>query len=483
MTSVIRKITSIVGLPVILLGAQCVAAQGVGESDEVTAAIEAAKKAPRNQGLNLAAGNALKNAGRFAESIPYFMKGGNAGNLGAAEAAYYLYDFDAARTYLDKYTDKRTAAQEERDTNYSYGLNTEPIDWAEYLSDRIDLGRSMLDRVEKIQIIDSVNVPAEEFFDFIRIARSAGSLQGEDVVERVITDADLARLGLSDIVAPAYVTESGDDMIWTGGDAEGATVMFESSRLSDGTWDTPQRLFDYSSVFGNSNGTGVAYPFLMADGVTLYFAADGEESLGNLDIFISRRDENGFLQPSNIGMPYNSPYNDYLYAIDEQNGVGWWVTDRNGIPDKVTVYTFLPQELRNNYASDSPRLADYAKVTSIADTWAPGADYTDIRRRIQYVAESRRQSVANDFDFALPDGRVMHRLSDFRSAMARSAMQDYLRERKAVEAAAAELEAMRRRYAAGDRSVSGDILNAERRLEADRRTLVELSNQVVSMEM
>jgi len=30
----------------------------------------------------------------------------------------------------------------------------------------------------------------------------------------------------------------------------------------------------------------VAYPFLMADGVSLYFAADGEESLGGLDIFI-----------------------------------------------------------------------------------------------------------------------------------------------------------------------------------------------------
>ncbi len=54
---------------------------------EVTAAVEAAKKAPRNQALNRAAGDALKGAGRYAESISYYMKGGNAGNLGAAEAS------------------------------------------------------------------------------------------------------------------------------------------------------------------------------------------------------------------------------------------------------------------------------------------------------------------------------------------------------------------------------------------------------------
>lgn len=483
MTSFIRKIFALSALSVSLSGVQSVSAQVAAEADDITVAIEAAKKAPRNQALNLAAGNALKEAGRFAESIPYYMKGGNAGNLGAAEASYYLYDFESARTYLDKYIDKRSAAEEAKDTNYSYGLNTEPIDWAEYLSARIDLGRSMLDRVEKIQIIDSVNVPAEEFFDFIRIARSAGSLQGEDVVERVISDADLDRLGLTDIIAPAYLTEDGDDMIWTGGDADGGTAMFESSRLSDGSWDTPQRLFDYASIFGNTNGTGVSYPFLMADGVTLYFAADGEESLGNLDIFISRRDEKGFLQPSNIGMPYNSPYNDYLYAIDEQNGVGWWVTDRNGIPDKVTVYTFIPQDLRNNYAADAPRLADYARVSSIADTWVPGADYTEIKRRIERVMEARRRSPVNDFDFALPDGRVLHRLSDFRSNMARTAMQEYLKERETVVKSAADLEALRRRYAAGDRSVTPEILKAERRLESDRKSLLELSNQVVSMEM
>lgn len=483
MKSYIRKILVFVGLPVLLVAVQFIFAPVAEGADDIAATLEAAKKAPRNQALNLAAGNALKDAGRYAESIPYFMKGGNAGNLGAAEASYYLYDFEAARTYLDKYIEKRTAAEAAKDVNYSYGLNTEPVDWADYLSGRIDLGRSMLDRVEMIQIIDSVNVPVDKFFSFIKLARGAGALRGEDIVERVINDSALDSLGLTDIISPAYITEMGDDMIWTGGDANGSTVMFESSRLADGSWDTPQRLFDYESIFGNCNGSGVSYPFLMSDGVTLYFAADGEESLGNLDIFISRRDEDGFLQPSNIGMPYNSPYNDYMYAVDEQNGTGWWATDRNCIPGMVTIYTFIPQELRNNYPADDPNLIQYAKVTSTAATLNPDADYSNVLRRMDRVTNAQQIAYVNEFDFAMPDGRVLHRLSDFRSAMARKAMREYLNKVKAVDKAADDLDALRRRYAGGDRSVANEILNAERSLEADRKSLLDLSNQVVSMEL
>lgn len=80
-----------------------VASPLVMAQDPVADAVEAAKGAPRNQGLNRAAGDALKEAGRYAEAIQFYMKGGNLGNLGAAEAAYYMYDFEGARNYLDKY--------------------------------------------------------------------------------------------------------------------------------------------------------------------------------------------------------------------------------------------------------------------------------------------------------------------------------------------------------------------------------------------
>ncbi len=457
----------------------CVVHAG-GNVDE---AVAAAKKAPRNQALNLAAGDALKDAGRYSESIPFYMKGGNTGNLGAAEAAYYLYDFESARDYLDKYLEKRTKAEEEADNKFAGTSTGEPMDWTEYLGSRISIGRSMLDRVEKIEIIDSINVPADAFFSYIKLARSAGSLVGTETIEQIIGKKEMDALGIDDIMQPAFVDERGDEMIWVGSDSIGSSVMVESFRLSDGSWDEPSKLFDYGEVFGNSAGSWVDYPFLLNDGVTLYFASDGDESLGQLDIFMTRRDDGRFLQPSNIGMPYNSPYNDYLYAIDEETGTGWWVSDRNQIKDSVTIYMFIPKEIRENYPVDTPSLTSYARVSSIADTWQNDKDYDRIRKAVAGAGERRRTGSTAGFDFQLPDGRVIHRISDLHAPMARTAMQKYIVEEQEVSALRQRLATMRDEYAKGDRMQGGEILRLEKELEQRSAGLQSLANEVITLEM
>ena len=55
---------------------------------------------------------------------------------------------------------------------FSYGNGDETLDWTDYLRSRIDLGRSMLDRVEKIQIVDSINVPADQFSNLSNLPRA-----------------------------------------------------------------------------------------------------------------------------------------------------------------------------------------------------------------------------------------------------------------------------------------------------------------------
>ncbi|MDE6325712.1 MAG: hypothetical protein K2M02_06035, partial [Duncaniella sp.] len=281
----------------------------------------------------------------------------------------------------------------------------------------------------------------------------------------------------------AYVSESGDDIIWVGSDADGEkSVMFESVKLVDGNWDKPVKLFDYSSIFGENSGSWIDFPFLMSDGVTLYFAADGDSSLGGLDIFISRRDEDGFLQPSNIGMPYNSPANDYLYAIDEVTGTGWWVTDRNGLTDSVTIYTFIPQDLRINYPVDTEGLVDFARVSSIKDTWESDDDFSDIRSRIAAIGENKRNIGKDEFEFAMPGGKIYTSLDDFARRQGREAMERYLDARKKYTDKRTRLADLRQSYRDGDTAVSSEIKSLESQLENDRRELRRLSNEVVKME-
>ncbi len=469
-------------LPLALLCS--LAIPSVAVADTADEAVEAAKAAPRNRQLQREAGDALKDAGRYKEAITYYLKADNAGNLGAAEAAFYLYDFAQAGEYLDRYLAKRTKAEAAADMDFSYRPDDDPMDWTDYLGSRIELGASMLDRVEKVQIIDSINVPADRFFEFVRLARSAGHLTGDDVVNKIIGPAGLAGLGLADISAPAYVTESGDEVVWTGADANGNARIYESVRLADGTWDDPVPLFDYASIFGTTEGQWLTAPFLMNDGVTLYFGADGAESLGGLDIFITRRDDDGFLQPSNIGMPFNSPFNDYLYAIDEETGTGWWATDRNRLTDSVTVYTFIPSEIRVNYPVDTPDLTSYARVASIAATLEPGADHSRLLRRIASADFGASDSrTADEFAFALPDGRIVRRVSDLRSNLARNAMTEYRKALADHEATVRKLQSLRAEYAGGNRSVADEIMRLEAASERDRALLLDLSNSVVNAEM
>lgn len=456
-------------------------AQEAETYDAVAEALAAAKKAPRNRVAQRAAGDALFNAGRYHEAIDYYLKADNSGNLGAAQAAFRLYDFEDARTYLSKYLAKRTAA--ERDRDIAMGING--IDPAEYLSGKITLGDDMLGRVERIHVIDSINVPADNFFSWMRLAASSGTIVGSDVIEQAVPKGFIKKDEY--IVTPGYLTEGIDRLLWAKADTTDNVKLYESFRLVDGTWDAPKELFSHASLFdGDAEGSFVGHPFLMADGSTLYFSADGDRSLGGLDIFMSRSDERGFLQPSNLGMPYNSPFDDYMLVIDEETGAGWWASDRNQLEDSVTIYTFVPAEIRVNYPVDFPGLTDIAKLSDIKLTQEASSDYKGLRRKIAGLAtaNSRKsgKSEAPEFNITLPDGRKVTRLTDFNSPMARSAMKDYLAALAEYRSRQDKLSALRQAYAKGDKSVSTEILEMEKNIEAERKHLMELRNQVINSE-
>lgn len=451
--------------------------------EEVYEAVEAAKAAPKNTALNLKAGMCLQDIGDYQTAIPYLLKGGNTGNLYLAEIYYNLYEFEKALSYLDKYVAKRTKDEETKDKSFFYNPEAENLDWVDVLRSRIELGEAMLDRVEKIQVIDSISVPEETFFKFYKLATSAGSVIDGEEIERITTPDQLKALDVIHIQSPAFASEDGSTVVWTGSDNLGNMKIFESRKLSDGTFDAPTQLFDYTNIFGEKDGSMVTFPFLMADGMTMYFAADGENSLGDLDIFISRKEGDDFLQPSNIGMPYNSPANDYLFAIDEQTGLGWWATDRTKIPGMVTIYVFIPQELRINYPPETTGLRDYARITSISATQDADKKYADLLNNLDNLSGTEGKKLSEEFVLALPDGRVLHRLSDFSNRNAGASMRKYLSEMEDLKDLNKDLERLRNIYYNGDNSISQQILSSERLLEKKRDQLSKLKNEVINLEV
>ena len=166
---------------------------------------------------------------------------------------------------------------------------------------KTDLGINMLDRVEDVAIIDSVKVYKKEFLSVYKLPRDLGKLDFYGEVNDVWID----------LPQMAYYTGRDDKMLFAENVSDKQLDLNVSYRLLEG-WSEATNL---SSVLNTPEDEN--FPFELPDGVTLYFASKGHNSLGGYDIFMARYNStiNDYSEPINVGMPFNSPANDYLYVL------------------------------------------------------------------------------------------------------------------------------------------------------------------------
>ncbi len=180
-------------------------------------------------------------------------------------------------------------------------------------------------------------------------------------------------------------------------------------------------------------------------------------------------------------MPYNSPYDDYLLAIDEETGIGWWATDRNRLGDYITIYKFIPQELRINYPVDTENLGGLARLTDYRRTWEYGKDYSDLIAASERAKEAK-EDAEPELLIPMPDGRQLT-LKQLRSSQARSLAGQYASRIEQLKEKETSLARLRDEYSRGNRSRSGSILDAEANIERLRNEITSLRNRIVSAEM
>jgi outer membrane protein OmpA-like peptidoglycan-associated protein/5-hydroxyisourate hydrolase-like protein (transthyretin family) len=100
-------------------------------------------------------------------------------------------------------------------------------------------------------------------------------------------------------------------------------------------WSEPKNL----GVLINTKGNEV-FPYIHSD-QTLFFASNGHEGLGGLDIFYSKKKETGFTDVHNIGYPVNTADDDFSLIYDNKNKAGYFSSNRENRDgdDDIFVYT------------------------------------------------------------------------------------------------------------------------------------------------
>ena len=331
------------------------------------------------------------------------------------------------------------------------------------LESQVDRMESMMQRVDAIEVIDSVTVSRADFFSNYRLSPAAGYILSPDDLENSFSAAEGSTV---------YMTENGNIMIWATDEG-----LAESHKLTDGTWEQASMLGDAL----NAGGTA-SFPFLMPDGITLYYATDGEDSLGGYDIYVSRRNGEEFPAPQNLGMPYNSPYDDFLLVIDEETGAGWFASDRNSPGGDVTIYMFVPSETRVNVEVDDPNLASRARLSDISLTQTD-KDYSGLLSRINSIDPGAGAADNTpDFEFVMPDGRVLTRWDQLRSERGRRVMENYIDSLADFQAEEQNLENLRLQYGRGNKNVASTILKIEKQLKTSEEQLKSMSNRIIEAE-
>lgn len=303
----------------------------------------------------------------------------------------------------------------------------------------------MLEATQQIMFIDSIVVDKQEFLNFYRLTSEAGT----------ISTYNLFFHSNNQPYSTVYVNQLGNKCWFSD-----AGSLYTIDKL-DGQWSEPAPL-EGLGRFQNAN-----YPFMLSDGLTLYFSAISSDGLGGLDIYVSRYDSEAgkFLLAENLGLPFNSEANDYMYAVDEFNDVGYFATDRRQPEGKVCIYTFIPNQKRITYSSDDydeSVIRSRAKIERIADTWGDGTQRAEILNRLYSTEKGTPQEKKQqEFLFIVNDNMIYTKLTDFQNPENRERIAKLNDMRKSLKSTATEIEKVRIYYATKASKAEKEGLKAE----------------------
>lgn len=326
---------------------------------------------------------------------------------------------------------------------------------------RAQMGVKMLNATQKIIFVDSIITSYDDFLSKIRLSHESGTI----TTYNKFFHSDQQPNGY------VYQNELQNKCYFSAQDSAGNIKLYTSDKLA-GKWSDPTELDGIEDLSEMLN-----YPYMMSDGTTLYFAATGQESLGGYDIFVTRYDNDSkkFLKPENLGMPFNSPANDYMYAEDELNNIGWFVTDRNQPVGKVCIYIFIPSDTRSVYTGDKnndEKIRMAARINSIKDTWGDGTERQKAILRLNSISSNNeRNNAKEEFIFVINDNVTYTSLNDFHSETAKNQMAELLKKKKKLQDLENKLENMRDQYSNADTQRKTDLGSSILNMEAQQRQL------------
>ena len=428
------------------------------------------KQKPDDASRNYWYGVCCMETGEKETAIPYLEKAAAKKIFKAYQVLgeYYLSkeDYQPAITNFEEFVKGISTDKELHDPAVEQRYTT--------MADSLKVLFRMIRNTSRICFIDSFQVSKDELFGTYILGESTGSFYPSD---KFFEDGSQGEV---------FMPETGQNILYSRMTEQGVFRFFTKFKSFD-------KWTDETPINGLETDGNLRYPFLQNDGITIYYASDGSESLGGLDIFVSRYNTatGRYLKPENIGMPFNSQANDYFYVIDEANELGWFATDRNQPEGMVCVYVFIPSERNQKYnyeGGDTLAIHRAARLTSIADTQSDFNAVRAARQRLTLLRyELSEKAEQGSFTYIIDDVTTYHELSDFKSDDAAKLFQRWTELKHQYETDLVKLNKQRDDYAEASRQekerMTAQLLEFEEKVLKTEQQIAKMENDIRTTEV
>lgn len=214
------------------------------------------------------------------------------------------------------------------------------------------------------------------------------------------TPNQLDSLGGDNLSRAIFIPDGSRDIYYSAKDEEGIRNIY-ATHLTDSLWSVPTLINEQMT-----SSSDEIYPMLSPDGQSLYFASKGLYGMGGYDLYVSNwnSETNDWDMPVNMGFPYSSPYDDFLFVNTEDGKYSIFASNRECGRDSVTIfvleYDSMPvrkavtdvDELRAlaslDPARDHSRIDNYAAVPDEGQQDESTKRYMDKMREVRALRDS-----------------------------------------------------------------------------------------------
>ena len=100
---------------------------------------------------------------------------------------------------------------------------------------------------------------------------------------------------------------------------QGGTDIWRCRRLKNGDWSRAENLGSNVNTVGNER-----FPFIAADGHTLYFLSDGWQGFGGYDLYLADLRDTYGNRPTNLGLPINTEGDEISFGVTADGRQGYF---------------------------------------------------------------------------------------------------------------------------------------------------------------